>query len=330
MNKIWSGLRRACSAAGLAAAALAMATAASPARADDPLGVLPEAASAEAGRVDDLIYLIIWLTVGTFVGVQLVMLWFLVRYRARPGVKAKHTHGNHTVEMVWTVAPAAILVFLAVYQMGLWTELRSPTPSDNAGAVPVRIYAKQFEWNFRYPGPDGKYDTPDDLHSSKTLVVPVNRPVNGELRAMDVIHSFFLPNFRFKLDAVPGLTGRIWFRPEKFSADRRPLRAADGTEVKLEYFDIVCAELCGSQHTTMAARLYVVTDEEFARWQKGEEVTLKGGTKIPRPTPFADIQPPYDFIWSTWARQDDPRVTTPPKWHRRPFHADGDYKGEEE
>lgn len=313
-----------------AGAAAALAVLASRAFADDPLGVLPEAASAEADRIDSLVYLIIWLTVATFVGVQLVMLWFLFRYRARPGVKAKHTHGNHTVEMVWTVAPAAILVFLAVYQMGLWTELKSAKPADNAGAVPVRIFAKQFEWNFRYPGPDGKWDTPDDLHSSRVLVVPVNRPVNAELRSMDVIHSFFLPNLRFKQDAVPGLTGRIWFRPEKLSADRKPLRTSKGEEKRIEYFEIICAELCGNQHTTMAGFLYVVSDEDFQRWQKGEVVTLKGGTKIPAPTPFKEIQSPFDVIWSAWAMQDDPSVTAPPKWHKRPFHEAGDYKGEEE
>jgi len=311
-------------------AAVALLAAASGAFADDPLGLMPEAASAEAGRIDDLIYLILWLTGLTFVGVQIAMLWFLVKYRARPGVKAKHTHGNHTVEMVWTVAPAAILVFLAVYQMGLWTELKTSKPGDNAGAVPVRIFAKQYEWMFRYPGADGKYDTPDDLTTSKTLVVPVNRPVNAELRAMDVLHSFFLPNLRFKQDAVPGLTGRIWFRPDRLSADRKPILNSRGAETKLEFFDIVCAELCGSQHTSMSAKLYVVTDAEFAAWQKGEQVTLKGGAKIPKPTLMSEIQSPYDMIWSTWAMQDDPVVTAPPKWHKRPFDKRGDYTGEEE
>lgn len=310
------------------AAAVISAVAAS-AFASDPWGLLPESASVEGDRIDGLTYLILYITGATFVGVQLCLLWFLVKYRRQDGVRAKHTHGNHTVEMVWTVAPAAILVFLALYQMGLWKELKTSKPEDNTNAVAVRIYAKQFEWNFRYPGADGAFDTADDLFSNKTLVVPVDHPVNAELRAMDVIHSFYLPNMRFKQDAVPGLHGRIWFRPNKQSADRKPLVSSKGAEVKVDFFDIVCAELCGSQHTTMGAKLYVVSDAEYAAWLKGDEVTLRSGTKLPRPAKLDALQSPYDFIWSTWAMQDDLKVVAPPKWHKGgPFYPD--YKGDEE
>ena len=211
-------------------AAAVLAAAAASAFAGDPLGLMPEAASVEAERIDQLTYLILWVTGLTFVGVQIALVWFLWQYRRKPGVRAKHTHGNHTVELVWTVTPAAILVFLAVYQMGLWKDLKTSKPGDNEGAVAFQIYTKQFEWNFRYPGPDAQYGTPDDLISTKTLVVPVNHPVNAELRAMVVIHSFFLPNLLFKQDAVPGLHGRIWFKPNKLSVDRLPLIAHDGKQ----------------------------------------------------------------------------------------------------
>ena len=308
-------------------AAAVLAAAAASAFAGDPLGLMPEAASVEAERIDQLTYLILWVTGLTFVGVQIALVWFLWQYRRKPGVRAKHTHGNHTVELVWTVTPAAILVFLAVYQMGLWKDLKTSKPGDNEGAVAFQIYAKQFEWNFRYPGPDAQYGTPDDLISTKTLVVPVNHPVNAELRAMDVIHSFFLPNLRFKQDAVPGLHGRIWFKPNKLSVDRLPLTSHDGKQVKVDYFDVVCAELCGNQHTTMSAKLYVVTEAEYAKWLTGESVTLSTGTKIPAPTKFADVQSPYDFIWQSWNFQDDNLVTGPPKWHREPFQ-EHDYTGE--
>ena len=315
-------IRWACAAAALCAVAAA-------AFAGDPLGLMPESASLEADRIDGLTYMILWVTGLTFVGVQAALIAFLWMYRRKPGVRAKHTHGNHTVELVWTVTPAAILVFLAVYQMGLWKDLKTSKPGDNEGAVAFQIFAKQFEWNFRYPGPDGKYGTKDDLLSTKTLVVPVNHPANAELRAMDVIHSFFLPNLRFKQDAVPGLQGHIWFKPNKLSVERRPLTAHDGRQVKLDFFDIVCAELCGNQHTTMAAKLFVVTDAEYAKWLTGEPVTLSSGTKIPVPTKFEDVQSPYDFIWKTWDDQTDPAVTGPPRWHREPFQK-MDYKGEED
>lgn len=314
-------------AAGLLAAAVLLG-ASGAAFAGDPLGVLPESASAEADRIDDLIYLIIWVTGATLVGVQVCMLWFLWKYRARPGVRAKHTHGNHTVEMVWTVAPAAILVFLAVYQMGLWAEVKASKPAANDRPVDVQIWAKQFEWNFRYPGPDAKYGTPDDLVSTKFLVVPVDRPVNAEMRAMDVIHSFFLPHLRFKQDAVPGLHTKIWFRANKLSVDRKPFLDSHGKVVTADWFDIVCAELCGSQHTSMSGKLFVVTDAQYDAYLRGEDVKLASGTMLPKPTKMAELQSPYDFIWQAWNFQDDPVVTAPPKWHRRPFGED--YTGEEE
>lgn len=309
-------------------AAAAVTAAAGAAFASDPLGVLPESASLEADRVDDLIYLIIWVTGATLVGVQACLLWFLWKYRRIPGVRAKHTHGNHTVEMVWTVAPAAILVFLAVYQMGLWAEVKASAPQDAAGAIPLRIYAKQFEWNFQYAGPDGVIGNDDDVASTKVLVVPKDRAVTAEMRSMDVIHSFFLPNLRFKQDAVPGLHTKIWFRPNKYSVDRLPLRDRHGREAPIDYFDIVCAELCGSQHTTMNGRMYVVTDEQYAAYMRGEEVKLSSGYTIPAASKVSGLLPPYDFIWKTWSFQDDPVVKAPPKWHRRPFGTD--YTGPEE
>jgi cytochrome c oxidase subunit II len=305
-----------------AGAAAALLAAAVPALAGDPLGLLPESASAEADRIDHLVYLILWVTGITFVGVQAALVWFLFRYRRREGVRAKHTHGNHTVEMVWTVAPAAILVFLAVYQMGLWAEVKSSKPDDNANAVPVRIFARTFEWNFRYPGLDGKWDTEDDTTTLKALVVPVDRPVNAELRSMDVLHSFFLPNLRFKQDAVPGLHTQIWFRANKLSADRSPIRSSTGALVKLPFFDIVCAELCGNGHTTMAGELYVVTQAQYDAWTRGEDVTVAPGVTLPKPRPAARLASPYDFVWSRWYEQDDPVVKGPAPWVKKPFAED--------
>lgn len=300
---------------------------------NDPLHLMPEAASHEAHQVDELTYLIVWLTMATFVGVQAVLLWFLWAYRAKPGVRAKHTHGNHAVEMVWTIAPAAILVFLAVYQMGLWSKMKSTeVPAAVEGKrVPFQVLARQFEWYFRYPGADGRFATEDDLVRQGDMVVPVNAVCHVELRSLDVIHSFYLPNFRFKQDAVPGLHTKLWFKPVKLSAEREPVKDRLGRMQVLDYWDIVCAELCGNSHTYMAARLYVVSEADFEKYARGEPLLVddqKGGK---RPIQLAK----WDMtakrgeggFWAQWSAQDDQTVKGPPKNPKHPFAAKA---GEEE
>lgn len=314
----------------IAAGALLLCTA--PALANDWLG-LPEAASQEALEVDGLIHLVTWLVGITFVGVQVLLLWFLWKYRAKPGVKAKHTHGNHTVEMIWTVVPALILVFLALYQMDLWVRMKAAPPEEAGEPVEIAIFASQFQWDFRYPGPDGVLMNEDDLVTVNELVVPVDRPVKATMRSMDVLHSFYLPNFRFKQDAVPGITGEIWFKPTKLSVDQRPIVAgrdaksgeyAKGDELQLDYWDIVCAELCGNGHTGMAGKLFVVSEEDYQGWLAQEDTDLNVGLY---PVDDEDER----GVWTRWFWQDEYRVpTAKPVLNREPFGEDDPYPVEEE
>lgn len=315
------------------AAALAVAGLAQAARADDPWHLMPEAASAEANTIDGLTYLILWITGVTFVGVQALLVLFLVKYRARPGQKSKYTHGNHAVELVWTVTPALILVFLALYQMGLWVELKKPFPASNDNPTEIQVFAKQFEWNGRYAGPDGKFGTNDDRLTVSAFVVPVNHPVNVTMRSMDVIHSFYLPNFRFKQDAVPGLTIPFWFKPTKLSADRQPVPDRNGVPKKVMYWDVVCAELCGISHTIMGAQLYVVTDEQYAKWQKDPASVpgLPGWTVWNKDNAMGAP----DTVWTRWDWQtktfdEQNRVQMhPAKKPREPFGEEAQPAGEE-
>ncbi len=316
-------------------AASAVAGLAAVARAGDPWRLMPEAASVEAGTIDDLTYLILWITGVTFVVVQALLVLFLVKYRARPGQKAKYTHGNHAVELVWTVTPALILVFLALYQMQLWVDLKKPVPADNAGATEIQVFAKQFEWNGRYAGPDGKFGTGDDRLTVSAFVVPVNHPVNVTMRSMDVIHSFYLPNFRFKQDAVPGLTIPFWFKPTVLSSERQPVIGRDAEALKsgvekwvpkkVPYWDVVCAELCGISHTIMGAQLYVVTDEEYAKWLKDPKSVagLPGWTVWNKDNAMGAP----DTVWVRWDWQekqyDEGRIKMhPAKLSREPFGED--------
>ncbi len=211
---------------------------------------LPPAASTFAGDIDFMFTLILWITGIALVIVELGLLWFIVKYRARPGRQAYYTHGSTKAEIIWTTVPAVTVVILGLMSNGLWNKIkgRESVPPE---AAPVQITAKQFEWNVSYPGPDGQLGTGDDITVRNQLHLVVDRPVVVHLTSEDVIHSFFIPEFRVKQDAVPGMTIHVWFQPTKTGE-----------------YEIGCAELCGQGHYRMRARVFVHTPEEFETWLK--------------------------------------------------------------
>lgn len=211
-------------------------------------------------EVDQLYRVILWIVMVAFVATEGLLVWFVVRFRAKPGGKAVYTHGNHRLEVIWTILPAAILFWLALHQMGTWKAIKITRPDPKQGLV-VEVLAKQFEWNFRYAGPDGRFGTTDDVLSVNNLHIPVDTKVTVLIRSQDVLHSFFLPNIRLKQDAVPGLTIPQWFEARKTTATARKERGDEKFE-----FEIACAELCGIQHTKMRGVLRVHTKEEFWKW----------------------------------------------------------------
>jgi cytochrome c oxidase subunit 2 len=235
----------------LTRALLALAAAALPAlaSADSAWGAhLPEAVSTYAHKIDGIFYLILWITGVIFVAVEVLLLYFIVRYRHKEGESRRpiYTHGNNRLEVIWTIVPAIICVVLALLSRRSWAEIKQNMPQQ---AMNVEITAEQFAWNIRYPGPDGKLETPDDIVSLNQLHMPVGRPVIVTLHSKDVIHSFFLPEFRVKQDAVPGMTTRIWFEA-----------------TRVGNWEIACAELCGLGHYRMKGFVTVETPEEFERW----------------------------------------------------------------
>jgi cytochrome c oxidase subunit 2 len=240
------------------------------------------------------------------------MAYFLFKYRGVPGRKGKFVHGNHTLEMVWTIIPALILIWLGFTQVGDWANLKVPSrfPKQEDATV-IQVAAQQFDWNFRQPGLDKQFETYDlaraqagldealkagreDLEEfspvkgkyfgreddddvvSKDLVVPVNKPVLIELRSIDVIHSFYIPVYRIKQDAVPGKPMPVWFRP-----------------TKVGQYEIACAELCGNNHTTMRAVIKVLPQAEYDAWIKSES-EKKSGTVDHTST---------EDMWSHWFKQ---------------------------
>jgi len=207
---------------------------------------LPEAASTSAPIVDQLFYAVLAMTGVVFVLVQGTLLYFVIRYRHRPDRRAAYTHGNTMAEIVWTVIPALILIGLAVYNQRAWARVRgTPPPSETE----VEIQGEQFAWNIRYPGADRQLHTADDLITINQLHLPVRQTVLLHVTAKDVIHSFFVPAFRVKQDATPGLTARMWIEPTK-TGD----------------YEIACAELCGLGHYRMRGFLTIEEPDAFHTW----------------------------------------------------------------
>ena len=128
------------------------------------------------------------------------------------------THGSHTLEVVWSILPAATLVFIAIYQMNAWADAKMRRPKLPNGQVKpplAEITGRQFEWRIRYAGEDGEVGTADDIQLANDLHLPVNEEIVLSIKSADVLHSFFLPNLRVKQDVVPGMKQFVWFQPTK-------------------------------------------------------------------------------------------------------------------
>lgn len=214
--------------------------------------VLPEAVSTYAADVDRLFHVILAIVGFFFLLTEGLLVYFIVKYRAREGGRSSHTHGNHALELTWTFIPGLILFALAVFQTGTWgmIKFKGRMPGENDPDVEViRVFAKQFEWRFGYEGPNGKWGDEDDFVKLAELHVPVGRKVVVKLQTRDVLHSFSLPNARLKQDLLPGRTINQWFEITK--AGRWP---------------VVCAELCGNGHTTMQGTLIAESDADYRAW----------------------------------------------------------------
>ncbi|MBI3450010.1 MAG: cytochrome c oxidase subunit II [Acidobacteria bacterium] len=207
---------------------------------------LPEDISTYGPDVDRLFYLIYYITGFACIGVLLCMLYFLVKYRHREGRRAIYSHGNNTLEIIWTIVPALVFVMLGFMSRSVWAHIRQTLPETD---IRVRVTGKQFNWVMQYPGLDGVLGTADDVKAENSLHVPTGKPVRVILSSEDVIHSFFLPNARLKQDAVPGRDIEVWFEATKPGK-----------------YDIPCAELCGFGHGNMLGYLTVHDPASFKAW----------------------------------------------------------------
>jgi len=214
--------------------------------------LLPSNVSTFGADIDHVFWLIFWIVGIWFVAAEGVLLYAIIRHRKRAGAQASYLPGNTARQLAWVLIPALVVLCLdlGIDRAGAsaWEREKGTPP---AGDVLVRITAKQFNWNFTYPGPDGKFGTADDVTSENDLHVPVGKVVRIELQSEDVIHSFFVPEMRLKQDVVPGRTIRGWFEATK-----------TGT------YEIACSELCGFGHYSMHGNVIVQTPAEYAGWQR--------------------------------------------------------------
>ena len=202
----------------------------------------PPRGTAAAKDIDRLYDVTLVVSVPIFILVMTVAIYSVMRFRARPGDKRDGApiHGNARLEVIWVVVPFIIVSALAVYAWVVLDDIEAKQPN----AMNVQVRGQQFAWNFNYPAQAAGNAK---AVASNELVLPVNRPVSFQIEAVDVIHSFWVPAFRLKSDAVPGVVTELRATPNQ-----------------LGRYDVVCAELCGIGHATMRQSARVVTDQEFA------------------------------------------------------------------
>lgn len=276
---------------------------------NEMLGYGPhESASAHGGILDSMFLVTLVLTGIVFYLTQIALFWFAYKYRYKEGQRAKFIPHDNRLEIWWTAIPAVVMTVLVVRGLDAWNTVMADVKPDE-DYMEIEATGYQFAWTVRYPGADGKLGARDykkttanntlgqdftdaknwdDIVSSGAgdiLYLPVNKKVRVRIIAKDVLHNFYLPHFRVKMDAIPGLPTYFVFTPVKTTAEYRqelskyaeyqqPADPADPTGPKrwekFEY-ELACAELCGKGHYSMRRIIKVVPQEEYDAWIQAQQ-----------------------------------------------------------
>ncbi|HHB79800.1 MAG TPA: flagellar motor protein MotB [Saprospiraceae bacterium] len=263
-----------------------------------------DAASVHGTELDHLLWITILVTGFVFVLTQIALFWFGYKYREREGHSAKYISHDNKLELIWTITPAVVMTLLVFSGLDIWNKIM-PDVKDKSNLVQLEVTGFQFGWILRYPGPDNEFGARnfrlisgtnplgqdwkdpknyDDVHVGK-IVLPKGRQVRVKITARDVLHSFFLPHFRVKMDAVPGMPTYAIFTPKYTTEEyRQRLKGVpeymvpadpenpDGPK-KWETFkyELACAELCGKGHYSMRREVEVVEPAEYEAWLKKQK-----------------------------------------------------------
>ncbi|MEO5581452.1 MAG: OmpA family protein [Saprospiraceae bacterium] len=271
------------------------------------LGFGPHEAASIHGKSIDSMFNVTTLFCGiVFFITQFLLFWYAFKYRGQKGKKAIYFPGSTKLELIWSIVPSIVLVILVARGLIAWNDIMADVnPEDNA--IEIEATAFQFAWNIRYGGPDGQIGTKnykkisptnalgqewtdvknlDDFNADE-IVLPVNRKIRVRITSKDVLHNFYLPHFRVKMDAVPGLPTFFVFTPTKTTEDYKDeLRKykeyqapSDPADPKSEpmwkafNFELACAELCGKGHYSMRRLVKIVSEQEYAAWSANQKST---------------------------------------------------------
>lgn len=209
-------------------------------------GSLPLQGTDIATRWDHLYLFLFYLSVVLFAIVIVPMIYFAIKYRARPGHKSSYITHNLGLEIAWYVIPTILV--MAIFTWGWVVYHDMVTPPKNA--MEIRVVGQRWSWTFQYE--DGRMTT-------NQLFVPVDKPVRLLMTAPlnDVLHSFFVPDFRIKQDLVPGMFTSAWFHPKMIGQHQ-----------------VFCAEYCGTGHSAMLAKVIVLDEAAWGDWKAGKEISL--------------------------------------------------------
>lgn len=259
-----------------------------------------KAASAHGAAIDGVFNLTLVFTGIVFIATQILLFWYAYKYREMKGRKAFFFSHDNTLEYVWTGIPALVMTILVVKGLVVWNDVTADVPVSE-DVIEIEATGWQFGWTIRYPGDDnllggkeytliqpGTNDLGQDWEDKKNhddfiadeIVLPVNKKVRVRITAKDVLHNFYLPHFRVKMDAVPGLPSyfvftptvtteefkeRLYGRPE-WEVPYDPTDESLGTKAENFNYELACAELCGYGHYSMRKIVKIVSEEEYAEW----------------------------------------------------------------
>ena len=307
---------------------------------DSTLGYGPHTAASEHGVwLDDSFNLTLFFTSIVFFLTQIALFWFAFKYRGRENKVAYFQPHDTRLELIWTAIPALVMFYLVADGLTIWNKTTADVPIEAVSGVDyieIEATGKQFAWDIRYPGPDGVIGTKyfrnisgtnplgqvwtdnknlDDQHVSE-IVLPVGKKVRVRITAQDVLHNFYLPHFRVKMDAVPGIPTYFVFTPTTTTEEYRERLGSldrDGNPLYPEWHDpydleepdgpkryeafnyeLACAELCGKSHFSMKREVKIVSEEEYEEWLAQQSsyylTTVRGTDDDPNKDKLLDFE----------------------------------------